>query len=69
VEQKFIALHFHNFFRCPKAVNALAFSLLSQMISEGSLRLESEDSLYDFISRGIRTIREMFDLLEFARLE
>jgi hypothetical protein len=35
----------------------------------GSLRLESEDNLYDFISKGIETDPEMFCLLEFVRFE
>jgi hypothetical protein len=47
----------------------LPFSLLYEIISQGSLRLDSEDSLYDFISHGIETNREMFSLLEFVRWE
>jgi hypothetical protein len=42
---------------------------MSEILSQESLRLESEDSLYDFISKGIRTNREMFGLVEFVRLE
>jgi hypothetical protein len=39
------------------------------VISHGSLRLESEDSLYDFNNKGAETNREMFSLLELVRLE
>jgi hypothetical protein len=46
----------------------LPFSLLYEAISYESLRLESEDGLYDFISKGNETNREMFCLLEFVRL-
>jgi hypothetical protein len=43
--------------------------MIYTIISQGSLRLESEDSLYDFIRKGIETNREMFTLLEFVRWE
>jgi hypothetical protein len=39
------------------------------ILGHGSLRLESEGSLYDLISHGIETNRGMFTLLEFVRLE
>jgi hypothetical protein len=38
-------------------------------IGHGSLRVESEDGLYEFIKKGIETNREMFCLLEFVRFE
>jgi hypothetical protein len=47
----------------------MPFSILYEAIGQGSLRLENEDSLYNFISRGIETNREMHGLLEFLRLE
>jgi hypothetical protein len=39
------------------------------ILGHGYLKLETEDSLYDFISEGATTNREMFGLLEFVRLE
>jgi hypothetical protein len=50
-------------------LSGLPFSLLYEIITQGYLRIDSEDSLYDFISKGIETSREMFSLLEFVRLE
>jgi hypothetical protein len=43
--------------------------MIYAILGHGSLRLESEDSLYDFISKGIETNREMFGLLDFVRFE
>jgi hypothetical protein len=43
--------------------------MICEILGHGSLRLESEDSLYDFISEGIETNRGMFSLLEFVRWE
>jgi hypothetical protein len=55
--------------RRPDALDALPFSPLYEIITQGSLRLESEDSLYDFLSHGIETRPEKFEPLEFVRLE
>jgi hypothetical protein len=43
--------------------------MIDAILSHGSLRLESEDSLYDFIRKGTETNWEMFRLLEFVRFE
>jgi hypothetical protein len=43
--------------------------LLYGIIGHGSLRLESEDDLYDFIGKSIETNGEMFSFIEFVRLE
>jgi hypothetical protein len=43
--------------------------MIYTIISRGSLRVDSEDSLYDFIRNGIETNQEMFSLLEFVRWE
>jgi hypothetical protein len=43
--------------------------MIYDILGRGSLRLDSEDSLYDIIRRGIETNREMFGLLEFVRFE
>jgi hypothetical protein len=45
------------------------FSILYAILGHESLRLESKDSLYDFIKKGVETNGEMFNLLEFARLK
>jgi hypothetical protein len=47
----------------------LPFSLLYEIVAQRSLRIDSEDSLCDFISKGIETNQEMFGLLEFVRWE
>jgi hypothetical protein len=66
---EFIASHFYFFLRRPDALKNLHFSILYEIIGRGSLKLESEDCLYDFISKGTETNREMFRLLEFVRFE
>jgi hypothetical protein len=66
-ELEFIVSHFYDFLRRPDALKALPFSMICEILGHGSLRLESEDSLYDFIKKGIETNREMFSLMEFVR--
>jgi hypothetical protein len=68
-ELEFIASHFHLLLCHHDALMALPFPMIYEILSRGSLTLESEDSLYDFISRGTETNREMFGLLEFVRFE
>jgi hypothetical protein len=68
-ELEFIASHFYDLLRRRDALKALPFSLLYAIISRGSLRLESEDSLYDFIRKNTETNGGMCRLLEFVRLE
>jgi hypothetical protein len=68
-ELEFIAFHFCDFLYRPDALKPMPFSILYETIGQESLRLENEDSLYNFISRGIETNREMHGLLEFVRLE
>jgi hypothetical protein len=43
--------------------------MIYQILGHGSLRLVSEDSLYDFINNSIEKDPEMFGLLEFAIFE
>jgi hypothetical protein len=43
--------------------------VIYEILGHGFLRLESEDSLYDFINKSIETDQEMFGLLEFVRFE
>jgi hypothetical protein len=50
-------------------LNPLSLSVLCEILGHGSLRLESEDSLFDFISKGTEANQQMFGLLEFVRLE
>jgi hypothetical protein len=71
-ELEFIASHFDDFLRRPdalKALNALPFSMLYDILSRESRKLYGEDSLYYFIRKGTETNREMFGLLEFVRWE
>jgi hypothetical protein len=68
-ELEFIASHFCDFLRLPDALNRLSFSLIYDIISRGSLRLDNEDSFYSFIRKLTETNREMFHLLEFVRFE
>jgi hypothetical protein len=68
-ELEFIASHFYDFLSRPDALKALPFSVLYEVIGHGSLILESEDILYDFVSKNMAMNPEMYCLLEFVRLE
>jgi hypothetical protein len=61
-EFKFVASHFHDFSCHCEALNALPFALIYEIIGHGALKLESEDSLYNFIREGTETNQEMFEL-------
>jgi hypothetical protein len=50
-------------------MKAFCVSAICEVLGHGSLRLDSEDTLYNFISEGAETNREMFSLLEFVRWE
>jgi hypothetical protein len=65
-EIDFIASHFDDFLCRCDAIAVLPLSLLYEILGHGSLRLESEDGLYGFISDGIKTHQELFDLMEFV---
>jgi hypothetical protein len=43
--------------------------MIYEILGHGSLRLDGEDRLYDFIKKGIETNRGTFALLEFVRWE
>jgi hypothetical protein len=45
------------------------FFVIYKILGHGSLGLQSEDSLYDFISQGNEAKQEMFHFLELVRLE
>jgi hypothetical protein len=62
-ELKFMSLHFYDF------AEALPFPLMHEIAGYRSLRLKSEDHLYNFISKGIEANAELFGLLEFVRFE
>jgi hypothetical protein len=64
-----MASHFYDFLCRPDALKALPFSVISEIVSHGSLSVDSEDGLYDFICKGTETTRDTFGLLEFVRLE
>jgi hypothetical protein len=68
-ELELIASHFCDFLRLPDALNRLSFSVIYDIISRGSLRLDNEDSFYSFIRKFTETNREMFHLPEFVRFE
>jgi hypothetical protein len=68
-ELRFFASHFYNFLPHPQTLSTLPFSFLYEIIGHGSLRIESEDSLYDFIRKGTKMSPEVFCLLEFVRFE
>jgi hypothetical protein len=68
-ELEFFASHFDNFLPHPQTLTTLPFSFLYEIICHGSLRIESEDSLCDFIRRGTTINPEMFCLLEFVRFK
>jgi hypothetical protein len=68
-ELEFIASHFGDFLRRPDALKALPFPTIYEIIGHRSLRLDSEDSLYDFIRTCTETALDMFSLLKFVRFE
>jgi hypothetical protein len=54
----------------PDAVlNELSVARLSQILSHPSLKLKTEDSLYDFIASRLDEHPDFFDLFEFLRFE
>jgi hypothetical protein len=68
-ELEFIASHFYDFLCRREALKDLPFPMIYEILGHGSLRLDGEDSLYDFIREATETNREMGSLLEFVRLE
>jgi hypothetical protein len=64
-ELEFISSHFCDFLRRSDNLVTLSFSVIYEILSHRSLQLESEDELYDFISKRAESI----SLLEFVRLE
>jgi hypothetical protein len=68
-ELEFIASHFCDLSSRRDSLKALPFSMIYEILCHRSLRLDSEDSLYDFINKSTEANREMFGLLEFVRLE
>jgi hypothetical protein len=68
-ELEFIASHFDDFLRRRDGLKAFSFSMIYEILGQGSLRLESKDSLCRFISESMRTRPEMYGLIEFVRLE
>jgi hypothetical protein len=68
-EVEFIASHFHDFLCRRDVLNAVPFSLHCEIIGHGSLRLQSEDRLCDFIRRGTKLNPNMFRLSELVRFE
>jgi hypothetical protein len=51
-ELEFIASYFYDFLGYRDGLRALSFSMIYEIISHGSLRIESEDGLCDFICKG-----------------
>jgi hypothetical protein len=63
----FLAFNFDRL--SPTTLNALSFGQLSAMISSDSLKIASEDSLYDTITSRAPTDSSYFELLPFVRFE
>jgi hypothetical protein len=53
----------------PRCIECSVGLLLSKIVSQGYVKLESEDGLDDFVSKGIEMNGEMFGLVTFVRLE
>jgi hypothetical protein len=68
---EFIAQHFHELFLSSKEsiLSGLGPEELTEILNAGSLRLESEESLYEFISRRFSADETYFCLFEFIRFE
>jgi hypothetical protein len=61
-ELEFIVSHFCGFLCRGDGLKALACSMIHEIISHASLRLDSADSLDGLTSKGIETDPEMFGL-------
>jgi hypothetical protein len=66
-EVEFIASHFHELKDSLKSMTSS--SMIMAIVNHSSLKIESEDSLYEFIVNGISNNCEFFGLLEFVRFE
>jgi hypothetical protein len=62
-----ISSHFHEL--DSNLLDLISFSTFYQLLSQNSLRIASEDSLYGYISTRIASDPEYFDLLRFIRFE
>jgi hypothetical protein len=65
-ELEFISSHF---FAISDCLCELPFSMISEIVTHRSLRVGSEDSLYDFVMNQIRKNYEFIGLLEVIRFE
>jgi hypothetical protein len=65
-EVNLIASHFHE---VAAATDRLSISLISEIISDRSPRVESEDWLYYYVMNRMRTSRDFKGLLEFVEFE
>jgi hypothetical protein len=68
-ELEFVASHFDDFSWRGNGLKVLSFLMIYEILGHGSLRLETEERLLDFINEGIETGGKVFGLLEFVRLE
>jgi hypothetical protein len=66
---EFIALHCYDLLYHRDILNVLPLLVVYDIISHGSLRIDWQNSLWGFFSKGIKPNREIFCLLEFVRLE
>jgi hypothetical protein len=67
VDLEFIAVNFRKF--PPESFSALPFDLVYGVSSHRRLKIQNEDSLFDFIISDIGTNPVYFSLLEFVRFE
>jgi hypothetical protein len=68
-EIEFISSHFHEIDDLSTTLKSLTFSMIEEIIKNDSLKIKSEDSLYDFIVSQIETNWEYSMLLEYVRYE
>jgi hypothetical protein len=57
---EFIASYFRDLLCRPDALNNSSFSKISEILSDGPLRLESEHNLHDFMSKAIERTGKCF---------
>jgi hypothetical protein len=68
-EVNFIASHYHELSDPSGSLRLLPFSTIDEVVSDDSLKIKNEDSLYDFILPRAEDDSEYYGLLEQIRFE
>jgi hypothetical protein len=66
-EVEFVSSHFYELSDATNSLQSIDASVIFDVICHPSLKIRSEDSLYDFILHGMSRNGDFFNLLEFIR--